>query len=135
MLAARNSLAHASKPYLAVAVATRQEELMRQAKTEPLPSTSDEADSIAFQALADDWRRETSVLSGMDIEAHPAYLKIIRLGWPALPLILQDLRDHGGHWFWALEAITGKNPADEATNVREATTAWLEWAKEHAIIE
>lgn len=42
---------------------------------------------------------------------HPAYQQIIGMGEKALPLILRDLRDRPtGHWFWALNAITGEEP-------------------------
>jgi hypothetical protein len=69
-------------------------------------------DSIeaTFQALAEEWRRDTSHLSWTSMRVqHPAYLKIIAMGSDVLPLLLRELQE--GHcpsdWLWALRAITG----------------------------
>jgi len=43
-------------------------------------------------------------------------------------LIFTDLRDNGGLWYWALECITGDNPATNATTLDEQKRAWLEYA-------
>lgn len=61
--------------------------------------------------------------------AHPAYLRIIGMGRAAVPLILDEMRSRGGHWFVALAAITGENPIapDDRGRVRAMTDAWLRW--------
>jgi len=35
---------------------------------------------------------------------------MIGLGWPVVPLILEELNREPNQWFWALEAITEQNP-------------------------
>ena len=89
-----------------------------------------------FKRLAEEWRRETSLVSSMTKTVmHPAYQKIIGMGPLALPLILEDLRDQGGHWFWALRAITQENPADGHITFEGARRVWLEWGKARGHIQ
>ncbi len=37
------------------------------------------------------------------------YQRIIGIGWPVVPLILDELQREPDQWFWALEAITDEN--------------------------
>ncbi|HEY8796270.1 MAG TPA: hypothetical protein VIO85_00245 [Candidatus Dormibacteraeota bacterium] len=87
-----------------------------------------------FAALVDQWRADTQFLSGAAIELHPAYLRIIGMGEKAVPLILTEMSRNGDHWFWALEAITGENPARDSRTVPEATEAWLRWGKVRQLV-
>jgi hypothetical protein len=81
-----------------------------------------------FSELADEWERETLVVSSIpDALSHPAYFRVIGLGLPAVPLLLDRLRESHRYWFPALTAITGVNPAEGKDNVRDAVTAWVEW--------
>ncbi len=49
-------------------------------------------DCRTFQELAETWRRETQDVSFMQQRAmHPAYHRIIGMGWVAVPLILGEL--------------------------------------------
>ncbi len=86
-----------------------------------------------FSELAEQWRRETCIYSNISKKwAHPAYQRIIGMGYPAVPLILRDMETNGpDHWFWALTSITGVNPITEdmAGNMAAMTGAWLEWGK------
>ena len=87
-----------------------------------------------FQTLADQWRRETRHLSLMsDIVLNPAYQQIIGMGAPAMPLILQALKQKPEHWFWALRSITGENPIPPADRGRlsQMAAAWLQWGQVH----
>jgi hypothetical protein len=91
-----------------------------------------------FRALADEWRRETGMLSSISKKVqHPAYRQIIALGRPAVPLILHELRDRPAHWFAALQAITGETPvaAPEAADPRKVRQAWLDWGKARGLID
>ena len=89
-----------------------------------------------FQELAKQWYRETRMLSFIRQKAvHPAYQKIIGMGSGALPFILRELRDRGGDWLWALEAIARKNPAGGTTNFKDAAAAWLAWGRQNLYIE
>jgi len=64
-----------------------------------------------FQRLAAEWREQAGPLSSSTDRAMlPAYQAIIGMGETALPFILDEMRQRGGLWFWALRAITGENP-------------------------
>jgi hypothetical protein len=86
-----------------------------------------------FNRLAKSWKSETELISKMSRKfMHPAYQKIIGMGEPAIPLILNDLAKHGPNdWFWALTAITDENPIPEelAGDMVAMTEAWLQWGK------
>jgi hypothetical protein len=88
-----------------------------------------------FEQLASKWKRETRHMSSITRTAmHPAYQSIIGMGEIAVPLILRELAEHGGHWLWALKAITRQDPAPERSNFDEAVRAWLEWGRSHGYI-
>lgn len=85
-----------------------------------------------FQRLAKIWKEETAHLSSVtEMAKHSAYQEIIAMGWPVVPLILQELRKEPDHWFWALAEITGENPvpAEDAGNLEKMTHAWLAWGE------
>jgi hypothetical protein len=87
-----------------------------------------------FNELARQWRRETGMMSFARQKAtHPAYQKIIGMGKDALPFIFRELRNRGGDWLWALEAIARPkaNPAAGTTNYKDAAAAWLRWGEEN----
>ena len=91
-----------------------------------------------FTRLAEEWRTDTGHLSSpRQIAMHPAYQRIIGLGEPAIPLILNALREHGGQWYWALRAITNDSPVsgDAAGNIRRMKEAWLRWGDAHGYID
>jgi hypothetical protein len=81
-----------------------------------------------FQTLAETWRRETAFFSFMPQRAlHPAYQRIIGMGWAVVPFLLRDLQRQPDHWFWALQAITGERPAQGTETLAAAAEAWLKW--------
>jgi hypothetical protein len=84
-----------------------------------------------FNFLVAKWRRETSKFSLVEKSAmNPAYQRIIGMGNGALPLIFRELDQKGGHWLWALEAITGRdNVAKQGDTFRQAVSAWLQWGR------
>ena len=89
-----------------------------------------------FACLAEKWREETGALSSpAKIAANESYQAIIDLGPDVLPLILQDLREHGGFWFPALRQLTGESPVpDEARgNVTLMREHWLAWAERRGL--
>lgn len=99
---------------------------------------SDDDRRAEFVALATKWRSETAHLSSVtQIAMHPAYQRIIGMGRDVIPFVLEDLRDNGGHWYWALQSLTGETPVpdDAAGNVREMKAAWLQWGSESGYIE
>ena len=85
-----------------------------------------------FNTLAAQWRKETGMVSMVHKMAmHPAYQKIIGMGKDALPFIFAELNTKGGHWLWALCAITGEDAAQPGHNFRQAVDDWLQWGREH----
>ncbi len=91
-----------------------------------------------FDALTSLWQLETAPLSSISQKAmHPAYQQIIGLGPEVVPYILTELQVHPGHWFWALRAITGENPikAEQQGRVPEMAAAWVQWGRDHRVIE
>lgn len=90
-----------------------------------------------FHSLAKQWREETLFTSSLsDKVMHPAYQQIIGLGAEAIPFILRELQHNGGHWFWALGAITRENPVppDDAGKVKRMAEVWLAWGKQNGFL-
>lgn len=98
-----------------------------------LEKTANSISEDRFAKLAAVWKSETELVSKVTKKIlHPAYQKIIGMGEPAIPLILNDLRENGpDDWFWALTAITDQNPISEeiAGDMPAMTEAWLQWGK------
>ena len=91
-------------------------------------------DRDKFQELADQWEEETFFLSRSDRAiAHPLHQEIIALGHPVIPLILERMRSQGGHWFEALQHITGEDPVSPADygNIAAMQISWLQWGENH----
>ena len=92
------------------------------------------ADRERFQELADQWEEETIFLSNSERKnAHPAHREIINLGESVIPLILERMRIQGGHWFEALQQITGEDPVSPADygNIAAMQNSWLQWGEDH----
>jgi hypothetical protein len=88
-----------------------------------------------FAELAATWQRETALESFISRKAmNPAYQRIIGLGPAVVPLILRELAAGPGHWFWALTALTGEDPAAETRTFAETTRAWLAWGEERGLL-
>jgi hypothetical protein len=86
----------------------------------------------SFRIRAKRWRHDTDGLSAIeDVITHPDYLKIIGMGKPAIPLILNELRVNGGRWYIALESISEQNPVacEYVGYVKRMKEAWLEWGR------
>ena len=85
-----------------------------------------------FEALAEEWRRDTGMLSSVSRKAmHSAYQQIIGMGSEVLPLILRDLQERPDHWFWALHAIARESPvpSEHVGDIRRMTQDWIRWGK------
>ncbi|HUP18686.1 MAG TPA: hypothetical protein VM778_01900 [Gemmatimonadota bacterium] len=96
------------------------------------PLSLQEAAGARFRRLSNRWRDETAIApSVVHMALHDAYQQIIGMGEDALPLILAELQTNGGHWFWALSAITGEDPVPDAARgeIEAMTEAWLEWGR------
>jgi hypothetical protein len=87
-----------------------------------------------FQRLAAEWKEQSRYLSNTaQMAMLKPYQRIIGMGPPAVPLILEELQRHPDQWFWALEAITEVNPVppEAAGRVREMAQSWIEWGRRH----
>ena len=85
----------------------------------------------AFAELAATWKAETRFTSSIDdIVLHPAHLAILGLGKQAIPWILRELKREPGHWFFALNILTGENPVPPSLrgDMAGMTRAWINWA-------
>ena|SRR6266404_2101728 len=101
--------------------------------------TQTRSESVAhkFQELSRQWRTETAHLSSVTKQVmHPSYQRIIGLGPAVLPILLQEVRQQSGYWFWALNAITGEDPVppEDLGDVPKMSGAWLNWARQRGLI-
>ncbi len=90
---------------------------------------------VLFARLADRWEVDTAFESIVTWKAmDPSYQRIIGMGPPVVPLILARLQQKPRHWFWALTAITGEDPAFGQTSIAGASEAWLSWGRERGLV-
>lgn len=114
---------------------------VRSLSATPTPNRSFSRNAVEheFMVLASRWRRQTGMLSSStEKTAHPDYLQIIAKGKQSLPFILRELRDHGGHWYEALEAITGGvNPIPPGAEgyIPQMKAAWLDWGRKMGLVQ
>ena len=90
-----------------------------------------------FQRLAVEWKEQSRYLSNTaQMALLKPYQRIIGMGSPVVPLILQELQSEPDQWFWALEAITEENPVppEAAGNVSLMAQAWTEWGQRKGLI-
>lgn len=83
-----------------------------------------------FKALVAEWREATLFESSPTAMAtHPSYQRMIALGAPALPLVIEELRKRGGHWFWALRYLADHDPVSDNArgDYERMREAWLNW--------
>ena len=89
-----------------------------------------------FEKLSKKWDLETLNYSSMDsMVKHPAYISIIKLGRPVVPILLAALKINPDHWFYALRQITGADPIpnSSAGNLRKMADAWLSWGERQGL--
>ncbi len=60
---------------------------------------------------------------------HPAYQAIIGMGPDAIPMILEELSQNSGYWYWALKAISHEDPVAprDRGSIALMRAAWLNW--------
>lgn len=90
-----------------------------------------------FRSLARQWRFETQWLSSTtEIAMNPAYQAIIGMGEEALSMILEDLRQNSGHWYWALKAISNEDPVvpRDRGSIKKMKDAWLQWGETKGLV-
>jgi hypothetical protein len=90
-----------------------------------------------FHRLAREWKEKSRHLSNTaQMAMLRPYQRIIGMGEPVVPLILEELQREPDQWFWALESITEEDPvpAEDAGHVRRMAQAWIEWGKRKGLI-
>lgn len=89
-----------------------------------------------FNEHARKWEADTRFMSSIvAMSIHPSYQRIIGMGKPAIPFILHELQERPNHWFWALNAIAGEDPASSEKDFDTAIQAWIEWGKKRGYIK
>jgi hypothetical protein len=90
-----------------------------------------------FRYYAEKWKNETGGDSSLtNITSNMNYLRIIRIGDEAIPLILQELQRESAPWFVALRAISEDDSVgrDSPGDFRKMAAAWIQWGKDHGHI-
>jgi hypothetical protein len=90
-----------------------------------------------FRHYASKWKEEIGGESSLtNITNNMNYLRIIRIGDEAIPLILQELQRDPAPWFVALRAISEDDSVgrDSPGNFRKMAAAWIQWGKDHGYI-
>jgi hypothetical protein len=101
------------------------------------PIASPEDVRERFQRQAAEWKEQSRYLSNTaQMAMLKPYQQIIGMGWPAVPLILEELQHEPDQWFWALEAITADNPIppDAAGKVGLMAQAWIDWGRRQGLL-
>jgi hypothetical protein len=94
--------------------------------------------SERFQRLAAEWKEQTRFLSNSaQMAMLKPYQRIIGMGPPVVPFILDELRREPDQWFWALESITEQNPVppEAMGKVRLMAQAWVLWGEQQGMLE
>jgi hypothetical protein len=97
-------------------------------------AATESAEELAkrFAELTAKWKEDKRFSSkAKSMAEHPAYREIIAMGERAVPLILADLENNGGHWFIGLREITGASPVPEESRgkIDEMAAAWIAWGR------
>lgn len=91
-----------------------------------------------FAVLANRWHDETDFLSSPSrITDNDTYLLITSMGKQVIPLILEDLKERGGHWYRALRVLSGEDPVplEARGDVAQMKRSWIKWGRERGYIE
>ena len=98
----------------------------------PAPFPVESKLGARFLMLAEKWHAETKFISSITEKIlNSSYQQIIGMGPAAIPFILLELQRKPDHWSWALQSITGEQPAgpEIAGDVCALADAWIAWGK------
>jgi hypothetical protein len=85
-----------------------------------------------FAGLVKQWKEATAHSSFISRNvAHPAFLQILGMGKPALPMIMEALPQSPRRWLLPLRLIARTNPVREGASMHEAVAAWREWWRDN----
>lgn len=106
-------------------------EVVEPESNRPNPRSQSDKDDLreTFERLKRAWVEKSEHMSVVaDMVLLDEYLEIIGLGPRVIPLIIETLRNEGGHWFFALKALAGGvDHAAGAKTVKEGRKRWIEW--------
>ena len=99
--------------------------------------TGPETPSAKFARLYEEWEDATAFMSSVHRFIDESYQQIIGMGVTAIPFILQDLKNDGGGWFWALRSIAGEDAAQGAPlgDTEAQAQAWIDWGEERGFLD
>ena len=68
----------------------------------------------------------------VQFKCRTAYQQIIGMGSDVIPLLLRELENNSGRWFWALKSISREEPVtpEQRGKTKEMIAAWLNWGRE-----
>ena len=92
---------------------------------------------MTFEEAVAVWRDETKFISNVTaLEEHPAMQRIVAMGLPVIPLILEELIKHSDLLLIALYKITGENPVptEHAGKIHAMVAAWIAWGKDRGFV-
>lgn len=87
---------------------------------------------VKFMDLAETWKRSTAFYSSLDqIVTDPAYLQIIKMGRPMIPILLSEMKKQPDYWFTALKSITRADPVlnKHRGNLKKMAEDWINWGE------
>lgn len=89
-----------------------------------------------FDTLVEQWETFHLGRSVLKFD-HSAYMQVVGMGSPVIPLILNRLEAGDPNWIYALKLITGEQvEGPEIVGDAEAVIgAWLEWGRKHGHIK
>jgi hypothetical protein len=93
-------------------------------------STYDLVIRNSFQRYYQQWKKETRFLSSSNaMFENENYQEIIKLGWAAVPHIINQLREKPDHLLWALQIITKVCPVkkEHIGHLDDMTADYIEW--------
>lgn len=108
---------------------------MSAATTQPADASAKTTER--FRRLTAEWKDQARYLSNsVRMAMLTPYQRIIGMGMPVVPLILEELQREPHHWFWALEAITEVNPVppESLGRIQEMADAWIAWGRSQGLI-
>jgi hypothetical protein len=90
-----------------------------------------------FRSFVKKWYEDIGGESSLSkITGNINYLKIIKLGTRAIPLILKELQSEPAPWFLALRVLTDNSEVGKgySGNFRKMADDWISWGKERGLI-
>ena len=115
----------------------RSAEAVSTVTAQPLLQTAVDSNARAwFEALAEEWHRETAGHSSMTIRQKAPCLPEWSISGRLLPMLLEALRGMPDLWFPLLREITKENPVnpDDRGDYQKMSDAWLAWGRERGLI-